>query len=90
MMSSTKSGERHENGRARRKSTNEEENRYLQSASQVSLELRAPIVNGLFFRDMTSKSMYTFFYKNLVYKNIKASIGPKIKNILGTYHGLKF
>ena len=32
--------------------------------------------------------MYTlFFYKNLVYKNIKASNGPKIKNILRKYKG---
>ena len=30
-----------------------------------------------------------FFYKNLVYKNIKASNGPKIKNILRTYEGFK-
>ena len=30
-----------------------------------------------------------FFYKNLVYKNIKASNSPKIKNILGTYEGFK-
>ena len=30
---------------------------------------------------------YTFFYKNLVYKNIKASNSPKIKNILRTYEG---
>ena len=29
------------------------------------------------------------FYKNLVYKNIKASNGPKIKNILRTYEGFK-
>ena len=28
-----------------------------------------------------------FFFKNLVYKNIKASNGPKIKNILETYEG---
>ena len=34
-----KSGESLENGRARRKRTNEEESRYLQSASQVSLRL---------------------------------------------------
>ena len=30
-----------------------------------------------------------FSYKNLVYKNIKASNGPKIKNILRTYKGFK-
>ena len=30
------------------------------------------------------------FYKNLVYKNIKASNCPKIKNILRTYEGFKF
>ena len=37
-------------------------------------------------------SRYTlfFFYKNLVYKNIKASKCPKIKNILRTYEGFKF
>ena len=29
------------------------------------------------------------FYKNLVYKNIKALNGPKIKNILRTYEGFK-
>ena len=31
-----------------------------------------------------------FFNKNLVYKNIKASNGPKIKNILNTYEGFIF
>ena len=31
-----------------------------------------------------------FFYKNLVYKNVKASNSPKIKNILRTYKGFKF
>jgi hypothetical protein len=33
--------------------------------------------------------VHFFFYKNLVYKNIKASNGPKIKNILRTYEGFK-
>ena len=31
-----------------------------------------------------------FYYKNLVYKNIKASNGPKIKNILRTFEGFIF
>ena len=30
-----------------------------------------------------------FFYKNLVYQNIKASNGLKIKNILRIYEGFK-
>ena len=35
--------------------------------------------------------MYTlFFYKNLVYKNIKASNGPNIKNILSSYQVFKY
>ena len=33
--------------------------------------------------------LHFFFYKNLVYKNIKASYGPKIKNILRIYKGFK-
>ena len=33
--------------------------------------------------------IHFFFYKNLVYKNVKASNGPKIKNILRTYKGFK-
>ena len=33
--------------------------------------------------------VHSFFYKNLVYKNIKASNGPKIKNILRTCKGFK-
>ena len=32
---------------------------------------------------------YTFFYNNLVYKDIKASNGRKIKNILQMYEGFK-
>ena len=31
--------------------------------------------------------IHSFFYKNLVYKNIKASNRPKIKNILSIYEG---
>ena len=37
----------------------------------------------------TNKGTYTFFYKNLIYKNIKASNCPKIKNISRTYEGFK-
>ena len=32
---------------------------------------------------------YNFFYKNLVYKNIKAWNGPNIRNILRTYEGFR-
>ena len=39
---------------------------------------------------MVGQEQYTFFfYKNLVYKNIKASNSLKIKNILRTYKGFK-
>ena len=39
-------------------------------------------------RNLKSLIKYTlFFYKNLVYKNTKASNGFKIKNILRTYEG---
>ena len=36
------------------------------------------------YEPLTLNTLF-FFYKNLVYKNIKASKGPKIKNILRTY-----
>ena len=45
-----------------------------------------------FTRSISNQLVSTFFflYKNLVYKNIKASNCPKIKNILRTYEGFIF
>ena len=40
-------------------------------------------------RNLVKMGIHSFFYKNLVYKNIKASNSPKIKNTLKTYESSK-
>ena len=63
----------------------------MEIQNQVKKKEGQEALNSLVTTCGDAETVYTlFFYKNLVYKNIKASNGPKIKNILRTYEGFKF
>ena len=59
----------------------------LKSCLRYPLKLWSPEIRSINLPISVDQPLHFFFYKNPVYKNIKASNGPKIKNILRTYEG---